>query len=119
MGGVSAGRFSPAFGAAIGEQNHTLTAAEMAPHTHGFAGTTGADAPDHTHNVPNTIVGGGGVNIANGGGLFSPGNTTSGGRNQNHFHTFGGATDTGSGVAGAAHNVTQPTIVCNYIMRII
>lgn len=116
MGGVAAGRFTPGFGTALGEQNHTLVASEIPAHTH--SGTTGVDSPDHTH----------AYNQA--GALLAPGNyaggtdrnigqtaTNSGGASARHAHAF--TTDGGAGLAGASHNVTQPTIVCNYIMRII
>ena len=118
MGGASAGRFSPAFGTAIGEQNHTLSAAELPPHTHGYSGTTSGDSPDHAHGYTgltgNTTTPGGGYQA---GGIAT--NLSTGGASARHAHTFGGSTDGGAGVNGAAHNVTQPTIVCNYIMRII
>jgi microcystin-dependent protein len=121
MGGAGAGRISLGFSATGGEQAHTLTAAELAPHSHGFSGTTGGDSPDHTHATNITDIGaatsgtavpGGAIGIQNR-------NAVSGGASARHAHPFSGATDTGSGVAGAAHNNMQPTIACNYIIRII
>src|SRR4029078_8474768 len=109
------------FGAALGEQNHTLSAAELPPHSH--SGTTGgADRSlDHTHNVPVQA----GTFVANltGGGAFGfnvgASTVTSGGVNGSidHLHSF--TPNAGNGLAGAAHNVTQPTIVCNYIIRVL
>ena len=43
-------------------------------------------------------------------------NGTSGAENQAHSHNF---TTDGGAVGGAAHNVMQPTILANCIMRIV
>lgn len=105
-------------GATGGSESHTLTTAQLASHTHA---NTLSDA-GHSHNLhaPNAL------GVATGSSFIT-------GHNANGFANgaaiFIGATDTqsSSGVSisnaaagsGSAHNNVQPTIVCNYILRII
>ncbi len=117
MGGAGASRFSPAFGGVTGTENVTLVGGQIPGHTH--SGTTGVDSPDHGHSETTS-----GATWVNGGGSAGPyqvmaNQTTAltGGANVRHGHPF--TTDAGAGLGGGAHSNTQPTIVCNYIMRII
>lgn len=122
MGGSAASRLTSigsgtTLGASGGEQAHTLSATEIPSHTH--SGTTGSESNDHTHQIsrnPNTS--GTGANS-----LFagqSDGNPslplTTGGASQSHTHSF--TTDGGTG-GGGSHNNVQPTILVNYIIRVI
>jgi microcystin-dependent protein len=116
MGGASAGRFTPALGTGLGIQNQTLSASNIPPHTH--SGTTGNDSPDHTH-----LIGGSAPMAASGAptaqaltvaGSGGSGTFNAGGASARHAHSF--TTDGGAGLAGAAFSVTQPTIVCNYLL---
>lgn len=115
MGGVSGGRF-PGLntGTFQGAITHTLTVGELPAHTH--SGTTGDDAPDHSHTVPNVAA----VNsVAAGGGAgfsVSLGTTQSSGASARHVHPF--TTNNGTG-GGAAHSIVQPTLGLNYILRIL
>jgi microcystin-dependent protein len=122
MGGAGAGRFTPAFGAAIGEQYHTFLTGELPAHSHSGTATTGIDYPDHTHTIPIQA----GVSTVRVGGptdntvvVANAANPVSGGRNQNHVHDLAITTNGGNGVANNPVNVTQPTITCNYIIRVL
>jgi microcystin-dependent protein len=116
MGGAPASRLTTSYfganastlGATGGLESHTLTTAELASHSHGVTD------PGHVH-----TVGGGAL----GGAL--PGETTGGSQSTpispatviiNSAVTGISINNTGS---GNAHNIVQPTIVCNYIMRIV
>jgi microcystin-dependent protein len=125
MGGSSANRLTnqsgglngDTLGATGGSETHTLTEAQLAAHTH--TGTTSSDGA-HTHDVKysrfltfGTGGGGGAVITINSGGT----DTGSGGALSNgaHTHTF---TSASSGSDGA-HNNVQPTIIVNYLLRVL
>ncbi|WP_426418191.1 phage tail protein [Bradyrhizobium genosp. A] len=109
-----------ALGSAGGEQGHTLTAAEI-PAITSTASPTLAVATTLNNYVAsnsgdNTLVSAGGS-----GGVAAV--SLNGGPTVSKLGATGTATGTVSSASnntgGAAHNNIQPTIVCNYIMRII
>lgn len=128
MGGSAASRLTSTtmtpngetLGASGGAQTHTLTAAQLAAHSHG-SGTIAVSSSSgtHAHNIavtsgpagsPNTVREG--LNT-NSGTYTTP---TAGG----HTHTaptISGSTDNNS-PAGTAHNNTQPTWVGNVIIKL-
>jgi microcystin-dependent protein len=98
-------------GAVFGSATHTLTAAEIPPVT--FSGETGTESADHSHTFSAPAVAGG----QTGGGAFADDNgsvtESTGGQSNAHTHAFSGAINGG----GGAHNIVQPTIAMNYIIR--
>jgi microcystin-dependent protein len=98
-----------------GEKKHTLTAAELPPHTHSVAA--------HTHNIPvqyaeDTDTSGTGsdntkyrVTDVNGAGL-------GGGSAATGITNNGGGGSTGSVGSGTPHNVMQPYITCYMWKRV-
>jgi microcystin-dependent protein len=94
---------STALGAVGGGESHALTTAEMPAHNHSITD------PGHIHSVPNIIIIGGGAAQASGGNQLQSGNTSS---------ATTGITINNAG-SGNAHRTVQPTIICNYIIRII
>lgn len=126
MGGSSANRLTnqtgglngDTLGATGGAETHSLTNTEMPPHNHGQ--TTGANNTQHTHVITaptdrNTV---GSVSGTVTGGYWS-GTTTETTQASADNHTHNIAFDGGSGGAVVAHNNVQPTIICNYLIRII
>lgn len=91
-------------GATGGAETHTLTTTEMPAHSHTITD------PGHSHTYSITITAGG-ANVPLLGGA------TSGSINTNSATT--GITGTNSNGSGGAHNITQPTIILPYIMRVI
>ncbi|MCC8961719.1 tail fiber protein [Bradyrhizobium sp. Pear76] len=123
MGGVTAGRLSstyfgsPQLGLAGGSDNHLLTSNEMPLHRHSVF----ISDPGHTHtsNAPANTV-----NFFQSGG----GNAVNGGTGATiNSATTGISITSGDSVANATlqaggslpHAIVQPTICCNYILRII
>jgi microcystin-dependent protein len=113
MGGSAASRLTAtyfgtsaaALGAVGGGESHALTTAEMPAHSHGVTDS------GHTHGGANTIPGSdtsatiGGINVSGSRIATIPTATT------------GISIDNAGG--GGAHAIVQPTIIVNYILRII
>lgn len=96
MGGTTASRLTSTYsmngttlGTAGGAESHTLTTAQMPNHTHSETGTT-----------------------RSGGNGWLYGTDSSNGAVQS------GAVSTGSAGSGAAHPITQPTYICNKIIKL-
>lgn len=106
MGGTSANRLTnPAsttggidgdvLGGTGGSETHALTSAQQAEHTHGFTASVGG-----LQVLVGTVTGG------------------SSGSGDDHNHSVTGTTGTRQvTVAATAHNVVQPTIILNYIIK--
>jgi len=125
MGGTTANRLSNgslasirhSLGGAGGEDAHTLTVAEMPAHSH----STNVSDPGHTHGSTHS-----GQNLAYAGFQNGWGITGSSSQQISTSTPFG-ISGAGTGISisinnsggGAAHNIVQPTILCNRIMRII
>jgi microcystin-dependent protein len=102
---------SGALGAVGGNELHTLTAAQMVPHTH--SGVTASENATHRHAG---VVTGGATRAVNGTGAnafpYDQLNVSNSGvEDTNHQHAF--ITDNGAGLAGQWHPNMQPTIVLN------
>lgn len=146
MGGTPANRLTAAgagitgasLGATGGNQTHTLTTAQMPAHSHAVSDPGHAHSvydPGHTHGVydPGHSHSYDRVSVANGQGsqVGTANNHTTGTTSHNATGIGIYAAVTGvsiySGVtgisianngSGAAHNITQPTIVLNHIIKI-
>jgi microcystin-dependent protein len=96
-------------GAVGGLESHTLTTAQLAAHSHTLTD------PGHAHTETGSPTGGGSTS------LLLPNNGTSGVISNAGHNTASATTGITMANAGSgnAHNNVQPTIVCNYIIRII
>ena len=104
MAGSGAGLTARPLGAAVGEETHTPTIAEMAAHYHGAS--TGDDAPDHNHQY----VWSQGVRQGPPGGaelLTQSATGTTGGANTRHKHSIA------SDGSGTPFNVVSPVTFLN------
>jgi microcystin-dependent protein len=99
---------STALGAVGGSQSHTLTTAEIPVHSHSNTLTDPGHAHSYTTIATSAAVWGSG-GFTN---WVASGATTG-------AATTGISINNASAGGGAAHATVQPTIVCNYIMRII
>ena len=118
MGGSAASRLTSSYfgtsaavlGAVGGSESHSLTTAQLASHSHantltdpGHAHTV-TNNPFYTNNAAGNLAGGSGAGVAN------VGIST---------NTTGITITNASAGSGNAHNNTQPTIICNKLLRII
>lgn len=100
-------------GSKIGALEHTLTAAQLAKHSHG--GTTDGRASNGTYSLPvftGSTTGGGGfsINVWNGSLTQSP--------VQNTFHDHDFTTNLGNGVSGNAHNNASQTVLGTFYRKL-
>lgn len=124
MGGVNAARLSgiissTILGGAGGAQSQALSTSHLPWHTH--SGTTGSMNRNQSHSHPAWIpnIGRRGLSQHDSAGLLQVGENETvvvAATNTDHEHPF--TTNGGDGVANAAHPNVQPTIVCNYIIRV-
>lgn len=124
MGGTAASRLTLAvsgvdgtkLGWGAGSQSVALTTSQIPAHTH--SGTTGAMNANASHSHPMTVPGSTTAQIQQGTSYFNGWFGTASGNtapvNLDHGHPF--TTDSGAGLAGAAHSNTQPTMVVNFLL---
>jgi len=142
MGGSDANRLDwpNTLGTAGGEQKHLLTGNESGVKAHGHTASSGDDSPDHSHrvvgNTGDTDTGGYRINYLSdsddsGAGLWMGRSTdqaaypphshyldiTSWGASARHQHAV---TVNNAALSDATypHNIMQPTILMNYIIRV-
>jgi microcystin-dependent protein len=106
------GSNSTVLGAVGGAESHALTTAELAAHSH----ANSLNDPGHIHGTHIPVVGGGTTFPTTASGSAS--GTTNGGPATDSATTGMTITNASTG-SGSPHAIVQPTIVCNYIMRII
>jgi len=115
MGGTGAGRLTPSWfgasaatlGATGGSESHTLTTAEIPSHTH----ANFLSDPGHSH----TQQGGG----SGGAGGLAGSSSAQGPSGSTSASATGIALNNAAQGGGGAHVIVQPTIICNYITRIL
>jgi microcystin-dependent protein len=138
--GQGTGLTSRSVGQSLGEEGHSLSRSETAPHTHG--GTTNSGGVNHTHttnslSLSNAQTIGTGQNwvsfgspklisgfdaLGSGDAInqlgYDHNHGTSGASDYLHTHTFltEGMT-TGAETQGQPHNIIQPSLVVNYIIK--
>ncbi len=99
-------------GSSGGGESHTLTTAEMPPHNH----SASVSDPGHSHGTTLPYPGGGATYPSTLQGAPSSGVI---GGPQTTGAVTGISVGVGSQGGGAPHVIVQPTIICNYIIRII
>jgi microcystin-dependent protein len=118
--GLSGGLDGDTLGAVGGAETHTLTTAQLASHAHGVSGTTGGQSNTHTHSFTDLYVQNAGAGTTGGGSISdnqASTSSTTGNASADHTHNFS-VTSNNAG-SGDAHNNVQPTIILNYIMRVL
>jgi microcystin-dependent protein len=118
MGGTDAARLDIAnsSGSVTGTQYVTLTAAQSGLPGHGHTASSGNDNTDHSHQYYRDTyfssgLGGGGSPVA-----YFESLVSSGGRSANHQHAI--TVDAiAAASAASAHEIMQPTMVMNYIIK--
>jgi microcystin-dependent protein len=104
---------SAILGAVGGSENHTLTTAEMPSHTHNAVSTDAGHT--HSENLP---VSGPGSSFPNSGDGVPSATFMSPKPSTDVAHASITTTLDNQG-GGSAHPIVQPTIVCNYIIRVL
>lgn len=132
-GNVANGLTADTDAASGGEANHTLTAAEQAPHTHiipahthNYSGVTGNDSPDHTHQIPFGVTATSSPTSRLVGASDSSGHLiTTQGADERHIHSYAGTTDGGTQgntdngtVGGGAHNNMPPFALGTWYIKL-
>jgi microcystin-dependent protein len=121
MGGTDASRLSGSgitslrntLGGTGGEGSHVLTIGEMPSHNHSATAIDSGHSHSFNPSAQILVSGQGGGGIGGGGSFGLPGGASIGGGQANI------SVSVNSNGAGNAHNVVQPTILGNRIMRII
>jgi len=106
--GATSGQNGAMLGAVGGSESHLLTSGEMPAHTH----ANSLSDPGHTHQGSSPS-----------GQPVTPGNGAAG----QGLNGLTATSSSGTGITlsnasaggGSAHSIVQPTIVCNYIMRVL
>ena len=129
LGGTAAGRLvgtpGSTIGGALGSQTHALTAAEMASHSHAVTDAGHSHVvydPSHSHNVasqsgtPGATINpdfyGAGLNEN----VYGPKDTKGALTGISIYSGVTGISIQSTG-SGTAHDITQPTLVLNYIIK--
>jgi microcystin-dependent protein len=118
--GLSGGLNGDTLGAVGGAETHTLATTELASHTHGVSGNTGGQSNTHTHSYTDKYVQNSGTGTTGGGSISdnqASDSSTTGNASADHTHAISLTSAAAGG--GGAHNNVQPTIILNYIMRVL
>jgi microcystin-dependent protein len=125
--GQGTGLTTRALAANIGEENHSLSVAEIAPHNHGLndpghshSASSSVTDPGHTHTYASSITISTGW-LSQAGGVGNTTNTTGSSTTGVTVSTSVGSSGTGLTVqnagSGTGHNNIQPALCINFIIR--